>query len=183
MVSPAKLAHVVLRTGNLPEMRDWYVDVLEGHVVYANDALAFLTYDEEHHRVALLNAGTTKSPTPEHSGLEHVAFTYDELGDLLDTYQRLKASGTLPFWTINHGPTTSFYYRDPDGNQIELQIDNFDTDEELEEFFTSGAFAANPIGVEFDPDELHGRLKAGEPKSELIKQVGTAVTLEQAQAK
>lgn len=179
MASPAKLAHVVLRTGDLQAMIDWYIDVLDGRLVYANDSLAFLTYDEEHHRVALFNAGATERPTPAHSGLEHVAFTYSELGDLLDNYQRLKTSGKTPFWSVNHGTTTSLYYRDPDGNQIELQIDNFDTDEELEAFFNSGAFAANPIGVEFDPEELHARLKAGEPKSELIKQTGPAATLGQ----
>ena len=38
---------------------------------------------------------------------------------------RLKAAGILPYWCINHGPTTSLYYKDPDGNVIELftQID------------------------------------------------------------
>ena len=71
------------------------------------------------------------------------------------------------------------YYRDPDNNQIELQIDNFDTEEALEEFFASGAFAANPIGVEFDPDDLHRRLLAGEPISELVKQSGNPVALEE----
>ena len=177
MVSPVKLAHVVLRTGDIKRMTQWYVRVLDGRVVFANDALAFITYDDEHHRVALLNAGTTERPGPTHSGLEHVAFTYAALGDLLDSYQRLKQDDIAPFWCINHGPTTSIYYRDPDNNQIELQIDNFDTEEALKEFFDSGTFAANPIGVEFDPDELHARLRAGEPISELVKQSGKPVAL------
>lgn len=158
-------------------MTQWYVQVLDGRVVYANDALAFITYDDEHHRVAFLNAGATERPGPTHSGLEHIAFTYSELGDLLDNYQRLKTDDITPFWCINHGPTTSIYYRDPDNNQIELQIDNFDTEEALEEFFASGAFVANPIGVEFDPDDLHRRLLAGEPISELVKQSGNPVAL------
>ncbi|GGP54209.1 VOC family protein [Saccharothrix coeruleofusca] len=179
MVSPAKLAHVVLRTGDLQTMIDWYVAVLDARVVHANEQLAFLTYDDEHHRVALVNAGATERPTSAHSGLEHVAFTYADLGDLLDNYQRLKAAGTTPVWSVNHGPTTSLYYADPDGNKVELQIDNFDTDEQMEAFFASGAFAANPIGVEFDPDELHARLKAGEPRSELIKQTGSPATVSQ----
>jgi len=31
---------------------------------------------------------------------------------------------------VNHRPTTSMYYRDPDGNRVELQIDNFPTAKE-----------------------------------------------------
>ncbi|WP_280343646.1 VOC family protein [Nocardia neocaledoniensis] len=169
MASPAKLAHVVLRTGRLSEMVDWYTQVLEGRLVFGTDLLAFVTYDEEHHRVAFLATGASQRPTDAHSGLHHVAFTYDSLGDLLATYERLKPAGIQPFWTINHGPTTSMYYEDPDGNHIELQIDNFATDAELDDFFASGAFAANPIGVEFDPDDLVARFAAGEPFADLVR--------------
>ena len=69
---------------------------------------------------------------------------YAGLGDLLATYLRLKAHGILPHWPINHGVTTSMYYRDPDNNRVELQIDNFPTAEELQDYFRSAAFAANP---------------------------------------
>ena len=54
------------------------------------------------------------------------------------------------------------YYSDPDGNQIELQVDNYPTVEEAGDFFFSPAFAKNPIGVDFDPAELARRLRAGE---------------------
>ncbi|MZG16360.1 biphenyl 2,3-dioxygenase [Streptomyces sp. SID5914] len=169
MASPAKLAHFVLRTARLKEMLDWYVRVLEGRVVYANDFLAFMTYDEEHHRVAFAVTGASDRPTEAHTGLHHTAFTYATIGDLLHTYQRLAAEEIRPIWTINHGPTTSMYYEDPDGNHVELQIDNF-TDAEMEEFFASGRFDANPIGVDFDPDDLVRRFEAGESFSELVKQ-------------
>jgi hypothetical protein len=65
------------------------------------------------------------------------------------------------------------YFRDPDGNQVELQIDNFDSVEALETWFASGAFQSNPIGVEFDPEVLIGRFRAGVPVAELIKQGAT----------
>ena len=84
--------------------------------------------------------------------------------------QDLKATGIEPHWCINHGPTTSLYYRDPDGNQIELQIDNFTTQADLDAFFSSGAFAENPIGVEFDPEALLARFERGDPVEELIVQ-------------
>jgi hypothetical protein len=85
------------------------------------------------------------------------------------TYERLKELGIEPISTINHGLTMSMYYADPDGNNIELQIDDFDTPEEAQEFLESDAFAENPIGVLFDPDELAARFEAGEPAAELVK--------------
>ena len=46
------------------------------------------------------------------------------------------------------------YYRDPDGNQIELKIDNFATMEEQRAWLRTKEFAENPIGTPFDPDQL-----------------------------
>ena len=86
------------------------------------------------------------------------------------TFERLKNLGIKPYWCINHGPTTSMYYRDPDGNQVELQIDNFPTIEELTGWMRSGAFAQNPIGVQFDPDRLCERYRRGDPIEELVQQ-------------
>jgi catechol-2,3-dioxygenase len=168
MASPIKLAHVVFRTGRLPAMLEWYCTVLEAHVAYANDFVAFITYDDEHHRVAFANLGTTEQPAANARGLEHVAFTYATLGDLLDTYERLKGLGIAPYWTINHGPTTSLYYRDPDGNQVELQIDSM-TLAEADAFIRSATFAQNPIGVPFDADDLLRRFRSGTPAAELTK--------------
>lgn len=168
MAPPTKLAHVVYRTSELVAMRDWYCTVLEAHVAFENDFIAFLTYDDEHHRVAIV-AGATDQPASSARGVEHVAFTYGSLGDLLDTYERLKGFAIRPYWTINHGPTTSMYYRDPDGNQVELQIDNFASTEALHAWFRSGAFAENPIGVEYHPDELVARYRAGVPHEELVR--------------
>lgn len=53
VLRPSKLAHVVLRTNQSSEMVEFYKTLLGADVVYANDFLAFLTYDEEHHRIAI----------------------------------------------------------------------------------------------------------------------------------
>jgi hypothetical protein len=62
----------------------------------------------------------------------------------------LKAAGKLPHWPISHGVTTSMYYRDPDNNRVELQIDNFATSAELDGYFHSRTFAENPVGVTYE---------------------------------
>lgn len=172
-VPPKKLAHVVLRSRKFDEAVAWYKTVLGAEAMFENGFLAFLTYDDEHHRVAIISTPDAGEVDHTRAGLDHVAFTFAQLGDLLSTYQRLKEAGITPYWCINHGPTTSMYYRDPDGTQVELQIDNFATDEALEEWFETGAFNENPIGVNFDPDELARLYEAGEPLSVLTRQ-GTA---------
>jgi catechol-2,3-dioxygenase len=167
---PAKLAHFVLRTPNFNAMSEWYQSVLAAKPVFENGFLCFMTYDDEHHRLALVNTPEAALQDDGAAGVDHIAFTFADMGGLLGTFARLKSSGIEPHWCINHGPTTSLYYRDPDGNQIELQIDNFTTAEEAEAFIHSGAFAENPIGVEFDPQRLLERYENGDPIEELIAQ-------------
>lgn len=167
VVKPEKLAHFVLRTGRFDEMLNWYKTVFDAEARFENDILAFLSYDEEHHRIALINMpGLTDQPEGA-AGVHHVAFTFDSLQTLAGNYEVLRDKGILPVYVINHGPTTSLYYADPDGNQLEFQVDNYPTVEEATEFFFSPSFAENPIGVEFDPEELVRRLKAGEPEENI----------------
>jgi catechol-2,3-dioxygenase len=176
---PTKLAHVVFQTNRMPQMRDWYCSVLGGRVIYENPHLCFVTYDDEHHRVAFADFGPLAPKDPngselmikpsEQPGLHHVAFTFGSLGELLDVYARLRDQGIRPFFCVNHGPTTSMYYRDPDGNRVELQIDNFATAEEGQAWMLSEAFDRNPIGVEFNPDDLSAKLRSGVPVAELVK--------------
>jgi len=168
-VAPVRLAHFVRKTSRFDEMVEWYKVVLEAEIVYSNEMLAFLTYDDEHHRVAIIAIPGLVDPPPNASGTDHIAFTYDSLDDLLHTYKRLKKDGIEPFWAINHGPTLSLYYKDPDGNSIETQIDTFATLEDIEEWFRGGSFQENPIGVIFDPDELVERYEAGVPFCELVE--------------
>jgi len=170
-VAPAKLAHVVLRTS--PErtgsLAAWYKTVLEGEAMFENGQIAFITYDSEHHRVAIVGIPGVAPHADGQSGLHHMAFTYASLGDLVHTYERLKAAGIRPQFCINHGPTTSMYFFDPDKNQVELQVDNV-PESDFAAYFANGAFARNPIGVTFDPDELARRYHAGEPEAQLLRQ-------------
>jgi catechol 2,3-dioxygenase-like lactoylglutathione lyase family enzyme len=168
-VSPAKFAHFVLRTGQLDKLTWWYQTLLNARVVFRNDMLCFLSFDDEHHRLALLNMPGAGVRDPNSTGTDHVAYTYNDLGELLSTYRRLKAAGILPNWPINHGVTTSIYYRDPDNNRVELQIDNFKTPAELDGYFQSRAFAENPVGVTYDPEEMCRRYEAGEAIDSLLQ--------------
>lgn len=168
-IAPVKFAHIVFRTGRKEAMIDWYRTVLEAEVALTNPLLTFLTFDEEHHRIAIVGMPGLEPASKPGAGLEHFAFTYASLDDLLATYRRLRTADILPYWCINHGPNLSFYYRDPDGNQIELQIDVFDSTEAVNNWYETSDFAGNPIGVKFDADDLIRRFEAGEPLESLTR--------------
>jgi len=168
LVKPSKFAHFLLLVRDLDAAIAWYQTVLGMEIVHRAEKLVFMTYDDEHHRMALAET-PLKTETPRGTpGLDHVAYTLDSLGDLLSTYLRLKASGILPVWPINHGLTTSLYYQDPDGNRVEFQVENLDTAAALRGYMESEAFARNPLGVEFDPDKLVERYERGDPIGELL---------------
>lgn len=167
IVSPIKLAHVVLRTSRMKELMAWYMLALNATVAHEGENIAFLAYDDEHHRIAFVNIPNLGPQPSGIVGVHHIAFTYASLRDLLNNYVRLRDLGIEPTWPINHGPTTSIYYTDPDGNQVEFQVDNYDTVQEAGEFMFTDAFATNPIGVDFDPEELLRRLEAGEDETAL----------------
>lgn len=171
VLSPARLAHVVLKTPNFAAMVAFYKVFLGARASYENAMLSFLTYDDEHHRIAI--AGIPGCRPGDNSmttaGMEHVAFSYDSLADLAASYKQRKARGIVPVWCVNHGPTVSMYYQDPDGNKIELQVDVFATIAETNAFIESPAFAENPIGVDYDPDELVRRVESGEDPASIKK--------------
>jgi len=108
----------------------------------------------------------------EQPGLHHVAFTFASMGELLDNYVRLRERGIRPFFCVNHGPTTSMYYADPDGNRVELLVDNFPSVEEAQAWMRSAEFARNPIGVDFDPDEHVRKFDSGVAVSDLVLRDG-----------
>ena len=167
-ISPAKFAHFVLRTGQFETMAEWYQTVLAARVVFRDERLCFLSYDDEHHRLALIHIPGLPVRDPDTVGTDHVAYSYNNLGELLSTYRRLKAEGIVPVRTINHGPTVSMYYKDPDGNQVELQVDAFDK-AGAAAYFSTEPFAQNPIGVLFDADKMLADYEAGVPEAELLR--------------
>jgi catechol-2,3-dioxygenase len=166
---PRRFAHFVLLVRDLDASIDWYRTVLGMEIVHHAGKLVFMTYDDEHHRLALAESGTGLEKTRGAPGLDHVAYTLGSLGELLGTYKRLAARGILPAWPVNHGLTTSLYYEDPDGNRVEFQVENLDTPEALRGYMESEAFAANPLGVGFDPEKLVERYERGDPIEELLQ--------------
>lgn len=172
MTAPSKFAHVVYNTHRYREMIDWYVKVFEARIQHGDDRLTFLTYDDEHHRFAFVNLGPVPDDAPEPRmgrgvGVNHVAYTWNDLGELVALHQRLKAEGIVPERPVKHGMTLSMYYADPDGNMLEFQIDLLDPDA-ANDFMAGPAFEANPIGESFDPDALAAAYQAAQPVADIV---------------
>jgi catechol 2,3-dioxygenase-like lactoylglutathione lyase family enzyme len=170
VVRPAYLAHIVFLSNKIDAMREWWRAVLGAAPTVTGKEMEFITFDGEHHRVAIFQRDRLKEKGPEvdTTGMHHVAFTYRSLADLVATYKRLKARGIAPMRTIHHGFTVSNYYLDPDNNRVELQVNAFATTEKLNEWFAGRGFNDNPIGVLFDFEEMVARFEAGEDPETLV---------------
>jgi catechol 2,3-dioxygenase-like lactoylglutathione lyase family enzyme len=165
-----RYSHVVFQTRRFDAMKQWYCGVFGAEVVHEDPALCFLTYDDECHRFALANLDILKPDAAGGNsdvGINHIAYTFASAAELLETYARLKAQDIIPYWPVHHGMTLSLYYRDPDGNRLEFQVDTLPS-EQAKHFMRGDSFAANPIGIEFDPDALLARYRAGAGEAELL---------------
>jgi catechol-2,3-dioxygenase len=170
IVTRPVLHHVNLKTTRLQEMIDWYAIVVGMETLFQFPGGAWLSNDTANHRLALLTSPQMSDDSDKliHTGIHHFAFEYRTIDELLDTYTRLKGQGIKPHFTIDHGMTTSFYYVDPDGNSVELQVDNFCDWTESREFVRSSPeFAADPIGKLVDPEQIIAAHKAGASFAEL----------------
>jgi catechol-2,3-dioxygenase len=169
--------HVNLKTTRLQEMIDYYRALVGAEVVFQYELGAWLSNDGANHRIALL-AFPNFADDPEkdnRTGMHHAAFEYATFEDLNASYLRLKQEGIAPALCLDHGMTFSYYYADPDGNNVELQVDCFgDWERSTAWMRASDEFKANPIGQLVDPervaadhagglsfDEIHAKAMAG----------------------
>jgi catechol-2,3-dioxygenase len=165
-----KFHHFNLKTTRLQELIDWYAAVVGCEVTFQDETGAWLTNDAANHRIALLAfPGFVDDPDKDtRTGLHHSAFEYDSFDELNDSFLRLRERGIEPDICLDHGMTLSYYYKDPDGNHVELQIDVFgDWAASKEWMRSSPEFKANPIGVFVDP----GRIAEAAATGETLQQI------------
>ncbi len=120
--------HALLKTARLQEMITWYAAVVGTEPVFQAPGIVFLSNDGANHRISMVaNPQFLENPNFRKSvGMHHLAFEYESVDDLLDTWQRLHDDyGYKPHVAVHHGMTLSFYYVDPENNSVELQADVF----------------------------------------------------------
>jgi catechol 2,3-dioxygenase len=133
MIHPDRIGHIVLKVRSLERSRPFYTEVLGLEVMkeLPQVKMLFLASNRrDHHEIALAEVGESAgAPKPGDVGLAHCAFRLKSQEDLLAAYREFKQRGVPISFTVNHGVTRSIYFLDPDGNQLEVYVDN--TPEEI----------------------------------------------------
>jgi catechol 2,3-dioxygenase len=177
------LHHFGVETRHLEQLVDWYGKVVgmvtvgstapgwgSGSAVGMPAAAAFVSNDRAHHRMAIFEVPHLQEDTDKgaHVKLQHVAFEYATLDDLLTSYVRIKSLGIEPVLTMDRGPTIAFYYQDPDRNSAGLFADTLgDWDQSRQFTQSSPEFHQNPLGAPVDADQLVAARQAGMSFAEL----------------
>ena len=168
-----QIGHFGLRTRDVDRAVDWYRRAFGAEVRFRNEFAAFLSFDDEHHRMVIWDDGETEDKPAAAAGVDHIGFMCADPHQLAEEYERLKATGIEPAMSVNHHFTSSIYYRDPDGNEVEISCDNLPSKEAARSFMQSDAMAAamTPpfFGSEFDPQELLSLHRAGAPTEQLAR--------------
>lgn len=176
-----RLSEVVLRTTGYDRLCDFYSLLLdqsrsvEMTPPYSDDPdeptrICFFDFyfDPPYtERIAVFECKDVGDGLSSH-GLHHFQLRTPTIEALLELYRTLKDGGHLPVDVSNHGPGTSFYYRDPDGNKLELSSLNFSSRERMREYMATDEFKRNPKGFPLDPERLAAGARAGGNLSELI---------------
>ncbi len=184
--TPPQFSEVILKTSRFAALKDWYETVTDVKAFFVRDDatkpnwtgaynIAFIRIFSEHPYTQVLGIfevpavnGKAENQKGE-PGMHHMQLRHAGLDHLFSRYETLRARGITPMRSFNHGPGTSFYYHDPDGNTVELSSANFVNEADYLAYFRSESYAKNISGIEIDPAEFVARFRAGTPQDELVR--------------
>lgn len=166
-MKPSAFSHAVLRSYRPEALMQWYIDLLDGEVTYDSPGFKAMTYDSEHHRIGFVTLVEDKQQDRTQPGLLHLAYTYPGIHALLRQYERMRDLGHKPVVAVDHGPTLSLYYRDPDGGNAECFVDRFSAEQAIE-FMKSPLYLQNFVGYDIDLEDMLARMEAGATEEELM---------------
>ena len=146
-----KVGHVVLKCQDLEKARHFYVDVLGMTLAkFDPNRGMFLRFNDYHHDIAIFKTGPDADPPKANQGgLVHVALVVDDLETVKAWYARLKAHGVPIVGTADHAVSNSMYFKDPEGNTLEIYCD---VPASVYDWHTQGmGFIAHPLNLETEP--------------------------------
>lgn len=113
-----------------------FVTEMAGMVAFYRDGLGFVVTDQgrlgeamltflsrdprEHHQLVLVEG---RPPGLPDRIVNQVSFRVDTLGELLAFWRRIRAAAPRDLVSISHGNAWSIYFRDPEGNRVEIFTD------------------------------------------------------------
>jgi catechol 2,3-dioxygenase-like lactoylglutathione lyase family enzyme len=118
-------SHMGMFVTDMARMEEFYTRVL-GFVVtdrgaLGSAALVFLSRDPaEHHQIVLVSG---RPAAPGFNAINQVSFRAAGLAGLREMHRRLEREGVKELAPVSHGNALSVYFRDPEGNRLEIFID------------------------------------------------------------
>ena len=132
MIGIERVGHIVLRVADVEAGMAFYRDVLGMEVTsYRPGQGVFLSFGTQHHDIALFQ----DDGSGDHGrlGLAHLAMRHaGDDHDLRGWYDKLLAAGVEVDHVTDHGMTHSVYFKDPDGNMLEIYTDVYSPEEGLD---------------------------------------------------
>jgi catechol-2,3-dioxygenase len=118
-------SHMGMYARDLGRMEDFYTRVLGFSVmdrgVLGTTDLVFLSRDpREHHQIVLAGG---RPAEPGFNAINQISFRMAEFAGLRQMFERLRKEAVADLQPVSHGNAVSVYFRDPEGNRIELFVD------------------------------------------------------------
>ena len=125
-----QFSEVVLKTSSFARMKDWYENLLQVKAFFVRDdakqaswtgawGIAFIRLYHQHPYTQVLGLFEVPAVSGKADGLKgepglhHMQLRHQGLDHLFSRFEALRVQGIVPERAWNHGPGTSFYYRDP----------------------------------------------------------------------
>lgn len=126
---PVKLSfsHIGIFVHDMNRMEDFYTRVLGFTVtdrgVARGRPIVFTTWDpREHHQMVLVEG---RPETMPFNHINQMSFRVERLEDVQSIWRRLQTTeGVHDFAPTDHGNAWSIYFRDPEGNRVEIFCDS-----------------------------------------------------------
>ena len=131
MAEPSlRFSHMGMSVHDQPMMEKFYTELLGFTVTDRGDlpgpdgkpvALVFMSRDPAEHHQIVLAAG--RPAQIAHNPINQISLRTDDLSSLLTLYRRFRDAGVDELRPVTHGNAVSIYFRDPEGNRLEVYID------------------------------------------------------------
>jgi catechol-2,3-dioxygenase len=122
-------SHIGFFVRDLERMADFYSRVLgfavsdrgELDTPHGKVGLVFLTRDtREHHQIVLVSGRPDSLPF---NPINQISFRVQDFAGLREMHRAIQAEPVSEISPVSHGNALSVYFKDPEGNRIELFVD------------------------------------------------------------
>jgi len=120
---PLRFSHFGVYVRDIPTMVDFYTRALGFTVtdrgIHDGREIVFTSWDPDEHHQVILVAG--REGPLENNPINQLSFRVASLEDLQAAWRRVAAEPAVRDGRpVNHGNAWSYYFRDPEGNRIEI---------------------------------------------------------------